>query len=68
VFAADAVFAAGELAFPDLNRNALRFVLLHDRQYETCHRDGWRAAQGNGEHAVALAISEVRGIVEWFGS
>ena len=64
VFAGDAVFAAGELAFPDSNRNALRFVLPYDRQYETCHRNGWRAAQGNGEHAVALAISEVRGIAE----
>jgi hypothetical protein len=35
VFALYAVFAAGELAFPDLNRNALRFVLLHDRRSAT---------------------------------
>src|SRR5438876_7084872 len=34
------------------------------RQYETCQHIGWRAAQGNGERAVALAISEVRGIIE----
>jgi transcriptional regulator with XRE-family HTH domain len=34
------------------------------RQYETCHHIGWRAAQGNGEHAVALAISDVRGTVQ----
>ena len=33
-------------------------------QYETCHRIGWQAAQGNGERGVALAISEVRGIVQ----
>ena len=64
VYAGDAVFAAGELASPDSNRIRLRSVSFTYWQYETYHRTGWRASQGNGECAVALAISEVRGIVE----
>ena len=64
MYAGDAVFAAGELAFPDLNRIRLRSVSFTYWQYETYHRIGWRASQGNGECAVALASSEVRGTVE----
>src|SRR5690348_9904582 len=63
LFAGDVVFA-GELTFADLTASGCGPFPLMYRQYETCHRIGWRAAQGNGEHAVALAISEVRGIVE----
>ena len=58
------LFAAGELASPDSNRIRLRSFSFTYWQYETYHRIGWRASQGNGECAVALAISEVRGIVE----
>ena len=64
MYAGDAAFAAGELAFPGLNRIRLRSVSFTYWQNEAYHRIGWRASQGNGECAVALAISEVRGIVE----
>src|SRR5579859_2015848 len=48
----------------DSTRIRLRSFSFTYWQYETYHRIGWRASQGNGECAVALAISEVRGIVE----